>query len=112
MLTRPAGLVKKNAMALIGLPLLGVIIGSSIGMAMMFGMGLPVAALVLCAAIGLIFGVMVGGKQYRALSEKNEPVITRIVKKRSELTAMMQDNQESGKKNDTSCDLCSGCVAR
>ncbi len=110
LLTRPACLVKKNAMALIGMPLLGIIIGGGVGMVMILGMGLPVASLVLCAAIGLVFGIMIGGKQYRALSEKNEPVITRIVKKQSELAAMRQDSLEGAKKDATACVTCSGCV--
>jgi hypothetical protein len=111
-LTRPAGLVKKNATALIGMPLLGIFTGGGVGVLMMFGMGLPGAALVLCAAIGLLLGVMAGGKQYRALSEQNEPVINRIVEKRSELAAMRQDNQGAVQKDDTACDLCSGCAVR
>ena len=78
----------------------------------MFGIGLPVAALILCAAIGLLLGMMVGGKKYRGLSEHNQPVISRVVKKRSELAAMKKNNQGAFTKDDRGCDLCSGCVLR
>jgi hypothetical protein len=111
-LTRQAGLVKKNAMALFGMPFLGIGIGTGIGVVLMFGMGLPVAILVFCAAIGLVLGGMIGKKQYRALSEKNEPVINRIVKKRSDLAAMRRESQKPIKNNEIGCDSCSGCIPR
>lgn len=112
LLTRPSGIFKKNATALFGIPLLGCLMGAGGGVVMIFGMGLPVAAAVVCAFIGLVLGIMAGAKQYRALSEHNQPVVSRIVKKRSELAEIMKANREAPAKDDTACDLCSGCMVR
>lgn len=111
-LTRPPGIFKKNATALFGMPLLGCLVGGGAGGVMILGLGLPVAALVLCGAIGLLLGIIVGGKQYRALSEHNQPIVSQIVKKGSELAAMMKDNQGTSTNGDRACDLCSGCMVR
>ena len=110
--TRPSGIVKKNTTALLGMPLSGIIIGGAVGGIMMFGMGLPVAVLVLCVIIGLVFGMMVGGKHYRALSEQNQLVINHIVKRKSELADMRAYHEAGTKKGDGASDLCSGCVVR
>jgi hypothetical protein len=111
-LSRPSGILKRNVMALLGMPFLAGITGTLVGLVSMFAVGLPMASLAVCAAIGLLMGMLVGGKRYRALSEQNQPVINRIVKKRAELDALCKEAQGSEKQRDGTCDLCSGCVGQ
>lgn len=110
LLTRPSGILKKNATALFGMPLLGGLVGAGAGVLIISGTGLPLTVLVFCAAVGLFLGMMAGVKQYRVLSEHNQAVISHVIKKRSELAAMVQDGRKAPAKDDTACDRCTGCL--
>jgi len=111
-LTRPSGTVKKNTTALLGLPLLGAIIGAGAGLVLMVGLRVSAPSLALCALLGLLSGLTVGIRLYRRLSEQNQLVVSRIIKKRTELPTLREDKQGIARKDDTACDLCSGCVVR
>jgi hypothetical protein len=97
---QPAGVLKKNAMILLGTPVAGIFGGLVIGMVMGIAVLIPMMT-------GGILGVMSGIFVYRS-SEKRLPVITRVLKTRKEVASMVAKKKAfSGQQG---CDTCTQCL--
>jgi hypothetical protein len=109
-LSRKSGVLLKNAAVLLGIPLLGGMSGLAIGAALVHGFDVPSVSTFLVAAFGLLAGITIGTRHYRRLSADNQPVISRVLKTRTEVAAMLEDEQASEKDGAGNCGGCSGCL--
>jgi hypothetical protein len=109
-LSRKSGVLLKNAAALLGIPLLGGISGLGIGAVLLYGFAVPAISTFLFAALGLLAGITIGTRHFRRLSADNQPVISRVLKTRTEVAAMLEDEQASKKDGAGSCGGCSECL--
>ncbi len=107
--TRPSGFLMKNLTVLFGIPLLGGIIGSGGGGLLASGLGLPAVVLPVGALMGLLVGILVGRKKFGHLSQRNRPFISRVLKTRSELAHLREDQGGESGEEGGGCNLCSGC---
>jgi hypothetical protein len=88
--TRSAAASKQNAKALLGIPLLSVLLGAGAGWGLTMAVGPHAAIPMGGVGLGLLVGLFIGVRRYRRLSAHNLLIITRIVKKREELAAMFK----------------------
>jgi len=96
--------IMKNVGTLIGIPLAGAIAGAMLGN--LWG---GTALVVFCLA-GIFLGIMIGLQSYRRLSERNLPVIDRVIQSRSELAAMYSDKTTAGKDRPGCGEGCTSCI--
>jgi hypothetical protein len=89
-LIRSAAAIKQNAKALLGIPLLSVLLGAGAGWVLTMALGPHPAIPMGGGGLGLLVGLFIGVKRYRRLSAHSPLIITRIVKKQAELAAMFQ----------------------
>ena len=92
---RSAAAIKQNARALLGIPLLSVLMGAGAGWGLTMATGPHAAISTGGAALGLLVGLFIGVKRYRRLSAHNPLTITRIVKRRAEVAAMFQKKPDA-----------------
>ncbi len=106
--TRPTGVLIKNAVALLGIPMMGGIAGLAVGMSTN-GLGLQGVGLAVCAAAGIAVGIILGVSIYRNLSFRNVPVVSRVLRSRAELASVLGQRASSPQKGE-GCDLCNACL--
>jgi len=85
LLDRRAGVLMKNAVALLGSPVIGGLSGLAAGAIFFDGFALSVTAMVVSATVGLLLGVIIGGVIYRRVSADDQTVIRRIIRTRTEV---------------------------
>ena len=110
LLIRPAAAIKENVKALLGIPLLFVVLGAGAGWALAMVLE-PHAAISMAGGAlgGLLIGLVIGVKGYRRLIAHNPLIISRIVKKREELAAMAQEKPDAPPGGESLCGPCAGC---
>jgi hypothetical protein len=108
-LIRSAAAIKQNAKALLGIPFLSVVLGACGGWALTMTLGPHAAIPMAGASLGLLVGLFIGVKRYRCVSAANPLIITRIVKKRAELDAMVQAKTSASPGGESLCGPCAGC---
>jgi hypothetical protein len=106
---RSASASKQNAMALLGIPLLSVLLGAGAGWVLTMALGPHAVIPMVGVALGLLVGLFIGVKRYRRVSAANPLIITRIVKKRAELDAMVQAKTDASPGGESLCGPCAGC---
>jgi hypothetical protein len=87
---RSAAATKQNAKALLGIPLLLVLLGAGAGWGLTMALGTHPAIPMGGGVLGLLVGLFIGVKLYRRLSAHNLLIVTRIIRKRAEVAAMFQ----------------------
>lgn len=95
--------IMKNAGVLIGIPLAGAIAGAVLGN--LSGGVAPVILSLIGACLGIVAGVLL----YRRLSDRNLPVIDRVISSRKELAAMYT-NRPTGTDQAGCRDGCTSCI--
>jgi len=81
--SRRAGVLMKNAVALLGMPVIGGLSGLVAGGILFDGVASCVTAMVVSAGLGLSVGLVIGATIYRRLSADEQPVIRRIIRTRT-----------------------------
>ena len=109
LLIRSAAAIKENVKSLLGIPLLSAVLGAGVGWALTMVWGPHAAIPMVGAALGLLVGLLIGVKRYRRVAAANPLIITRIVKKRAELDAMVQAKTDSSPGGESLCGPCAGC---
>jgi hypothetical protein len=107
--TRPTGLLIKNAAALLGLPMMGGIAGLAVGL-WTGGLGAQGVGAAACAAAGIAVGIIVGVSIYRNLSFQNVPVVSRVLRSRAEIASMLGQKGACPSQTREGCDLCNACL--
>jgi len=97
--THKPGVLLKNCLTLLGIPVAGGIVGLVVGMASGGGMAMFGAA-------GVVLGIVGGVAIYRS-SGKNIPMITRVIKSREELASFVKEEPVV---EDNGCALCTQCI--
>jgi Cu+-exporting ATPase len=80
-LSHNPGALMKNAAALLGIPVLGLISGVVSGTILRQHFGVQVTTAVIVAMVGLLVGILFGTALYRRISADTQPVITGIIKR-------------------------------
>ncbi|NVM20927.1 MAG: SoxR reducing system RseC family protein [Desulfobacterales bacterium] len=99
-ISRTPGVLIKNAAALLGIPALGAILGLAAG-ARFAGRGA-----IAFTAVGLLLGIIVGAAIYRRLSVHNQPVISRVIRTRTQMASRFSANQSCFQDQDPTCRSC------
>jgi hypothetical protein len=102
------GVVLKNSLTLLVLPLAGGFLGFLAGF-MVAGVGAAGAGMTFCTTAGVVAGIIVGGTLYRKTSHRNLPVITRVLQSREELTKTLGSKTKKDGSSRDGCDLCTQC---
>ncbi|MDY6988462.1 MAG: SoxR reducing system RseC family protein [Thermodesulfobacteriota bacterium] len=95
LLSRRAGVLVKNAVVLLGIPVIGAVSGLVAGAILFDGAAFPFAAMVVSAAVGLFLGLVVGVATYRRISVDDQPVIRRILRSRTDAASMPHGDPSS-----------------
>jgi len=90
-----ASVLLRNAGALIGIPILALILGWAVSLLAPDGRLLEVPLRFLLVFLSLPVGIAAGIVLYRSISGRNVPVIHRIVQTRSEMIPSLTDPQKS-----------------
>jgi microcompartment protein CcmK/EutM len=85
LLSRRAGVLMKNAVVLLGIPVIGMLSGVVVGAIFSDGFAFRVTATVVSAAVGLLLGLVIGVATYRRMSADDQPVIRRIIRTRTDM---------------------------
>jgi hypothetical protein len=85
--THSPGTLKKNAATLLGIPGIGLILGIVAGVAVHQRFGVHPSVSVIVGAAVLLVANIIAAVSYKRRSADNPPVITRIIKKREDMTA-------------------------
>ena len=85
LLSRRAGVLMKNAVVLLGIPVIGMLSGVVVGAIFSDGFAFCVTATAVSAAVGLLLGLVIGVATYRRMSADDQPVIRRIIRTRTDM---------------------------
>jgi hypothetical protein len=85
LLSRRAGVLMKNVVALVGIPVIGGLSGLVAGAIFSGGFAFRLTASVVSAAVGLLLGLVIGVATYRRMSGDDQPVIRRIIRTRRDM---------------------------
>ena len=85
LLSQRAGVLMKNAVVLLGIPVIGMLSGVVVGAIFSDGFAFRVTATVVSAAVGLLLGLVIGVATYRRMSADDQPVIRRIIRTRTDM---------------------------
>jgi hypothetical protein len=95
LLSREASVLMKNAVVLLGMPAIGASLGL-LGAAVLFdGVAFRLPAMVVSAVAGLLLGLVMGVVAYRRLSVADQPVISRIITFRRDVTCLPHGDSSS-----------------
>ena len=83
LLSRRAGVLMKNAVVLLGIPVIGMLSGVVVGAIFSDGFAFRVTATVVSAAVGLLLGLVIGVATSRRMSADDQPVIRRFIRTRT-----------------------------
>jgi hypothetical protein len=78
------GKVMKNVFSLLGIPLIGLMLGTAIGVILYQGASVDETGAFLTASAGIFLGIIVGMRVYKGGAGDNQPLITRIEKAATE----------------------------
>ena len=95
----------RNAAALLGIPLIGIIVGIILATFLTDGFSFRILVGIVAMAACLLLGITIGVLIFRQISTVNQPVIDRIVKTRLEI-ASTGDDKCLLEKPDSTCDGC------
>ena len=95
----------RNAAALLGIPLIGIIVGIILATFLTDGFSFRILVGIVAMAACLLLGITIGVLIFRQISTVNQPVIDRIVKTRLEI-ASIGDGKCLLEKPDSKCDGC------
>lgn len=101
-----SGILMKNVAALLGIPALGGISGLAAGAVFTGGFAVHLTNAIIFAAAGLFLGIIIGAVVYRRLSPHNQPVISRVIRTRTETASLFNTNQSCSQNEDVSCQSC------
>ena len=96
----------RNAAALLGIPLIGIIVGVILATFLTDGFSFRIAGGIVAMAACLLLGITIGVLIFRRISTCNQPVIDRIVKTRLEMASISGDDKCLLEKPDSTCDGC------
>ncbi len=105
-ITRQSGTLMKNAAVLLGIPVLGAVSGLVAGAIFSHGFAVNVSGAVVCAAMGFLLGIVISSSTYRRMSESNQPIISRVIKTRTEMASLRNSNQSCSNNEDVGCNRC------
>ena len=105
-ITRQSGMLMKNAAVLLGIPVLGGVSGLVAGAIFSHGFAVNVSGAVVFAAMGLLLGIVISSSTYRRMSASNQPIISRVIKTRTEVASLLNGNQSCSKNEDVGCNRC------
>ena len=91
-----AGALMKNAVVLLGMPVIGAVSGLAAGSILFDGVTFRLAVMVGSAAVGLSLGLVIGVATYRRISADDLPVIRRrIIRSRREMAFLSHGDPSS-----------------
>jgi len=96
----------RNAAALLGIPLISIIVGIILAAFLTDGLSFRIANGIIAMAACLLLGITIGVLIFRRISTGNQPVIDRIVKTRLEMASIYGDDKCLLEKPDSTCDGC------
>jgi len=109
-LNRKAGVARRNAGALLGIPLLGALSGLVAAVVLTKSLATNIVGWVICVAIGLLFGIIMGHGVYRRISAHNQIVIGQVIRSASEMVSEFGDVQSRMEKASETCGDCTQCL--
>ncbi|MBW2265140.1 MAG: SoxR reducing system RseC family protein [Deltaproteobacteria bacterium] len=109
-LSRKAGVARRNAGALLGIPLLGALLGLVVAVILTKSLATNIVGWVICVAIGLLFGIIMGHGVYRRISAHNQIVIGQVIRSASEMVSEFGDVQSRMEKAGATCRDCTQCL--
>jgi len=95
LVSRKAGALMKNAVVLLGLPVIGAVSGLAAGAILFDGITFRSAVMVVSASVGLSLGLVMGVATYRRISADDQPVIRRIIRTRREMAFVPRGDPSS-----------------
>ncbi len=110
LINREKGVLKRNAGALLGIPVVAAILGMGTALILAGGFSGGPAVWIGLPAGGLLMGIVVGIWVFRRVSAGSQPFISRIIRNRREMASISVGTQCSLKKRDRTCDTCAGIL--
>jgi hypothetical protein len=102
----------KNAAALLGIPLIGLIAGIILAAFLTDGFSFRIAGGIIAMAACLFSGVMIGVLTFRRVSVGNPPVIEHIIEKRWKGGLLFSGNQIRSVESNRDCNACAGSFSQ
>jgi hypothetical protein len=87
-LSQESGMPIKNAAMLLGIPVLGAASGLVVGAIFTDGFVVNLTAAAFFTAVGLLLGTIIGVVTYRRMSTDKEPIISRVIRTRTEMPSV------------------------
>ncbi|MBW1798356.1 MAG: SoxR reducing system RseC family protein [Deltaproteobacteria bacterium] len=101
----------RNAAALLGIPIIGIIVGIILATFLTDGFSFRIAGGIIAMAACLLSGIAIGVLIFRRVSAGNQPVIDRIIKTRLEAASTYGGDQYPLKTGNKTCDTCAGAFS-
>lgn len=101
-----SGILMKNVAVLLGIPVLGGISGLAAGAIFTGGLAVHVTNALIFTSAGLFLGIIIGAAVYRRLSPRNQPVISRVIRSRTEMDSLFNTDRSCSQNEDVSCRSC------
>ncbi len=101
-----SGILMKNVAVLLGIPVLGGISGLAVGAIFTGGLAVHVTNALIFTLAGLFLGIIIGSAVYRRLSPHNQPVISRVIRTRTEVASLFNTDRSCSQNDDVSCRSC------
>ena len=98
----------RNAAALLGIPIIGLIAGIILAAFLTDGFSLRLTGGIIAMAACVFSGIAIGALTFRRVSTGSQPVIERIIKKRRQGESLFSDNQYFPDESNRGCDTCAG----
>ncbi len=110
-LSRKAGVARRNAGALLGIPMLGALLGLIAAVVLTKSLAaINIAGGIICVAFGLLFGIIMGLGIYKRISAHNPIVIGEVIRAASKMTSKFGDVQSRMEKAGKACGDCTQCL--
>jgi len=98
----------RNAAALLGIPIIGLIAGIILAAFLTDGFSLRIAGGIIAMAACLLSGMTIGVLIFRRVSTGSQPVIEKIIEKRRPGDPLFSDRQYVLGESNKGCDTCAG----
>jgi hypothetical protein len=108
LVSRDAYGLAKNAAALLGLPVLGLISGSILGFFLTDGFSFRIAGGVIAIVVCLFSGMTIGVLIFRRVSGGSQSVIEHVIERRRKGDPLFSDSQTFSIGPNSGCNKCSG----
>jgi len=102
----------KNAAALLGIPLMGLIAGIILGDVLTDGFSFRIAGGIIAMAACLFSGIAIGALTFRRVSVGTSPVIEHIIEKRWKGGPLFSGNQICSLESKRDCNGCAGSFSQ